>query len=146
MVMIKPDLVSLDRSTSRLLVVEAKSSIAEIDRPFFMEQLRSYAESLGKPKTIYYVLVDNDLIRFYGEDFPEPRLLLEFPTREILKPYIGEEYSGTMSEFLMSGMTMAWLRDLAIHWKEAEPPGSDQLDPDIVDLLNTAGVHAESVP
>lgn len=144
--MIRPDLVSEDRATSRLLVVEVKSSIAEADRPFFMQQLRSYAESLGKPKTVYYVLVDNDWMRFYEEDLPEPRLLRQFRTREILKPYIGVEHTGTMSEFLMSGMTMAWLRDLAIHWKEAKPPGSDELEPDIVDLLNTAGIRAEAVP
>jgi hypothetical protein len=144
--MITPDLVSQDRSTSRFLVVEVEQSIADIDRPFLMQQLRSYAKSQGTPNTVYYVLVDNDSMRFYKEDEPEPRLLHQFPTREILQPYIGDTYTGTMSAFLMSGMTMAWLRDLSIHWKEANPPKSGELDPAILDLLNTAGVRVEAVP
>jgi hypothetical protein len=111
-----------------------------------MQQLRSYAESLGTPRTVYYVLVDNDSMRFYEEHSPEPRLLHQFRTREILEPYIGEEYTGAMSAFLMSGMTMAWLRDLSIHWKQPNPPKSGELDPAILDLLNTAGVRVEAVP
>jgi len=145
-IMIRPDLISEDREGSRLLVVEVKDSIAERDRDFFMEQLRSYAASRGKPKTIYYVLVDSDWMRFYEEDLPRPRFLREFRTREILRPYIGVDYEGNMSEFLMAGMTMAWLRDLAIHWKESSPPGSGELEPDIMDLLNKAGVQVESIP
>ena len=57
-VMIRPDLISEDREGSRLLIVEVKKSIAERDKDFFMQQLRSYAASQGTPKTIYYVLAD----------------------------------------------------------------------------------------
>ncbi len=145
-VMIRPDLVSEDRETSRLLVVEVKQSIPQKDQEFFLQQLRSYAESLGKPRTVYYVLVDNDWIRFFEDRELETRLLRQFRTREVLRPYIGADFSGKMSEFLLSGMTMAWLRDLALRWKEENPPGSDEIEPDIVDLLNKAGVRAESVP
>jgi hypothetical protein len=145
-VMIRPDLISEDREGSRLLIVEVKKSIAERDKDFFMQQLRSYAASQGTPKTIYYVLADSDWIRFYEEDSPKPRFLREFRTREVLGPYIGLDYEGVMSEFLIAGMTMAWLRDLAVHWKESNPPGSSELEPDIVDLLNKAGVRAESIP
>ncbi|HTX56262.1 MAG TPA: hypothetical protein VMD47_04080 [Candidatus Acidoferrales bacterium] len=144
--MIRPDLISEDRESSRLLIVEVKRSIAERDQDFFMDQLRSYAVSLGKPETVYYVLVDSDWIRFYKEASPEPRFLRKLGTRETLRPYIGVDYEGVMSEFLIAGMTMAWLRDLAVHWKESNPPGSDELEPDIMDLLNKAGVRVESIP
>lgn len=144
--MFRPDLVSKDLATSRLLVVEIQESIPAQDREFFMQQLRQYAEGLGMPKTVYYVLVDNERIRIYQDAEPEPRLLNEFNTRETLQPYIGADYSGVMSEFLMSGMTMAWLRDLALHWKESNPPGSSEIEPGIVKLVEQAGVHVESVP
>jgi hypothetical protein len=146
MAMTKPNLVSDDRAKSRLLVVEVKRNIVPLDEEFFIQQLRSYAERLGTPRTIYYVLVDNDRIRFYEEASPAPRLLVELPTKSILRPYIGADHIGTMSEFLMAGMTMSWLRDLAIHWKEQSPPGSDKIKADIVDLLSEVGVHMESVP
>jgi hypothetical protein len=145
-IMYRPDLVSEDRETSRLLVVEVKQSIAERDRDFFMEQLRSYAASQGRHEKVYYVLVDSDSIRFYKEDVPRPLPLAKLSTRETLRPYIGADHSGAMSEFLIAGMTMAWLRDLAVHWKESNPPGSRELEPDIVDLLEKAGVRVESMP
>lgn len=143
--MIKPDLVSDDRENSRLLLVEVKRRIDPLDEEFFIQQLRSYAKRLGVPRTIYYVLVDSERIRFYEEASPAPRLLREFRTIEILAPYVGADRSGRMSEFLMSGMTMAWLRDLAHHWKEANPPGSAEIEEDIVDLLTAADVRMESV-
>jgi hypothetical protein len=145
-IMVKPDLVSEHRETSRLLVVEVKQSIAEKDQAFFMQQLRSYAKSLGSPKTVYFVLVDNDWIRVFEEGDPEPRLLSKLPTKTTLKPYVGVEHTGAMSELLMAGMTMSWLRDLAMHWKEQDPPGSSEIKPDIVDLLTKSGVHVESMP
>lgn len=144
--MIRPDLVSEDRETSRLLVVEVQRNFAESDRAFFMKQLQEYAASLGSPRTVYYILVDNELIQIYRDDVPKPRLLAKLSTSETLEPYIGEKYSGTMSEFLMSGMTMAWLRDLASRWKEKTPPGSELIDADIVDLLTKSGVRLESIP
>ena len=143
-VAVAPDLVSEDRETSRLLVVEVQSSISDRDRDFFLRQLRSYAEALGKPKTVYYVLVDSDTIQFYEEASPPPRLLLSFSTAEVLKPYMGQSYTGEMSEFLLAGMTMAWLRDLGSHWREQNPPGSDHIAPDVIDLLTKAAVRVAS--
>ncbi len=141
--MLKPDLISEDRETSRLLIVEVKESIAEGDQDFFMSQLRLYADALGKPKTVYYVLVDGERIRFYKESEPKPQPLAEFNTRDTLRPYAGEAVSGRMSEFLLAGMTQAWLRDLTTHWKEQSPPGRGKLDeiPGLLDLLSKADVH-----
>jgi hypothetical protein len=140
--MAKPNLISEDRATSRLSVVEVKETIAERDRAFFMQQLRAYARALGHPKTIYYVLVDGENIRFYEETDAEPRLLGEFDTRYVLRPYVGEAVEGHLSEFTLAGLTMAWMRDIASHWKEQNPPGGDRIKPDIVDLLEKADVHA----
>jgi len=62
--MAKPDLMAEDRESSRLLVVEVKETISDRDRDFFMQQLRSYAD-LGRPKTVYDVLVDGRQIGIY---------------------------------------------------------------------------------
>ncbi len=141
--MTKPDLISEDRETSRLLVVEVKESILESDQDFFMHQLRAYADALGNPKTVYYVLVDGERIRFYVESVPKPQPLAEFNTREMLRPYAGEAVNGRMSEFLLAGMTQAWLRDLGTRWKEKNPPGLGRLDKisGLLDLLSKADVH-----
>lgn len=140
-IMTKPNLIAEDRETSRLLVVEVKETIADRDRDFFMQQLRSYADALGRPKTIYYVLVDGRQIGFYEETGAKPRLLRQFDTRYVLRPYVGDAVEGHMSEFTLAGLTMAWLRDIATHWKEKRPPGQDEIEPDIVALLEKADVH-----
>jgi hypothetical protein len=136
----KPDLVSADPETSRLLIVEVKDRIREGDKAFFINQMRNYAQHMGPQRTIYYILVDNDHIRFFSEKNNKPlETGTELNTKQTFKSYLLQQ-DRSFSEGYLAGVTQAWLRDLVLKWKSKDPAASDKIEPDIIDLLSRADV------
>jgi hypothetical protein len=136
-----PDIIANDEVHGRILVVEVKDTIKDVDQAYFMERLRGYARGLGRHEVVYYLLVDRDVMRFFEERGPNVRKILDLNTIKTLENYMTHKPSARFSEGFLAGLTQAWLRDLAIKWKNETPEGSESISPDLMELLHAANIQ-----
>jgi hypothetical protein len=137
-----PDIVANDKESGRILIVEVKDAIKDVDRDFFMEELRRYASALGQHSVVYYLLVDRKVMRLFEERNSQVTSLVDLDTLRTLRNYMAHEPSARFSEGFLAGLTQAWLRDLALKWKSDAPEGRERLTPELLDLLHHADIRA----
>src|SRR5947209_5238193 len=99
----RPDIVANDRESGRILIVEVKDTIKDVDRNFFMEQLRDYAHGLGSHNVVYYLLVDRNDIRLFEERAENIKSLTTLNTRRTLRNYMAHEWGSRASEGFLAG-------------------------------------------
>jgi len=124
------DISAEDREGRPVLVVRVKYDEATEDD--FWEILRGLD---GSPETIRFgMLVDPESIRIFRRDLEHPDSVAELDTTEVLSHYsprYGESkaHRGFKPIFriYLTGITTAWLSDLAGRWKEGEPPQVGEL-------------------
>lgn len=123
--LIKADVVALDVNDDPVLVAEVKANA--YDREAAKEQLIAYLRST--PTRIpFAMLVDQkhiQIFRWDGTRLSEP--VDTASTDGILTFYSPEFPEKKIFEYYMIGLVEAWLRDVAYHWKSANPPHFHEL-------------------
>jgi hypothetical protein len=74
------------------------------------------------------MVVDLDSMRIFAAEADDPaRAVASFKTAEILNAYDPEFAGKRIFHPYLTTLVVAWLRDMAYHWKSARPPGSEQV-------------------
>ncbi|WP_414586919.1 hypothetical protein [Scytonema sp. PCC 10023] len=127
----RPDFVALDKEGQVILIAEVKG----FPFNFTDEKTKIYAvlrliDYLQLVRTLipYVMLVDVENILIFqwdGKNLSEPILCLN--TADILSHYEPEFNEKKIFRFYLTGLTEAWLRDLAYHWKSEISPASKEM-------------------
>ncbi len=133
----RPDFVALDKDGQIVLIAEVKGF------PFSFQETRAknYAilrlvDYLQAAKTVipFAMLVDVDkiqILKWDGNNLSEP--IICFNTADVLSHYEPKFRDKKIFSLYLKGLTEAWLRDLAYHWKSAIPPFTKEMSE--IDLL-----------
>jgi hypothetical protein len=126
-----PDFIALDKEGQIILVAEVKGF------PFTFQdnKTKEYAilrliDYLQTAKTLipFVMLVDVENILIFkwdGKDLSQPIIRLNTP--DVLSEYEPEFSNTPIYNLYLIGLTEAWLRDLAYHWKSELPPLSNEM-------------------
>jgi hypothetical protein len=117
--------VALDKDDEPILFIQVKA------RPADAKFVRYLTETLRKAQTTipFAMLVDLDNIQVFawdGENLSEP--LCSLNTTDVLRYYAPDFDGKDTFGYYMTGLTEAWLRDLACHWKSETPPASQEME------------------
>ncbi len=117
------DLVAYDETDRPVLAVEAKAHRIEHPQET-LDHLVGLAGAID-----YWLLADPEEMRLYGGrsvgSGARPVAVLE--TKSVLVNYDPQLNGRALSQFYLVALVDAWLRDLALRWKSAEPPGTAEL-------------------
>jgi hypothetical protein len=126
-----PDFVALDKEGQIILVAEVKG----FPFSFRDKKVKHYAilrliDCLQTARTFipFAMLVDVENIVIFqwdGKKLSEP--IISFNTADILSHYEPEFSDKPIFNLYLIGLTEAWLRDLAYHWKSEFPPLSNEM-------------------
>jgi hypothetical protein len=114
--------VAYDRDGRDILAVEVKSRAIAQPEDLVTDLMHR------APAIDLWMLVDPREIRVYvrgRENGAEG--VAELDTRQVLAKYDEQFGRTTVFEPYLTTLVEAWLRDLAYHWKHADPPGSHEL-------------------
>jgi hypothetical protein len=121
-----PDLVALDKEEQIILIAEVKGlpfNFQEIKaKKYAILRLIDYLQA-AKIVIPFAMLVDvNNILIFQwdGNNLSEP--IISLNTADVLSPYEPKFRDKRIFSLYLKGLTEAWLRDLAYHWKSAIPP------------------------
>lgn len=126
-----PDFVALDKEGQVILIAEVKgfpfSFTDEKTKKYAILRLIDYLQ-LARTLIPYVMLVDVENILIFqwdGKNLSEPILCLN--TANVLSHYEPEFNDKQIFSFYLTGLTEAWLRDLAYHWKSEISPASKEI-------------------
>lgn len=126
-----PDIVALDKEEQIVLIAEVKGL------PFSFQETKSkkYAilrliDYLQAAKIVipFAMLADVNKILIFqwdGKNLSEP--ILSLNTADVLSDYEPKFRNKRIFSLYLKGLTEAWLRDLAYHWKSAIPPFTNEM-------------------
>ena len=113
----------VDRENHSIALVQVKAHPVESWPTLLQRQLARAAERVA-----FVFTVDPNCIQLYrpgGESLGEP--IVQLDTRQVLEHYDSGFSRKRVFESYLLTLVEAWLRDLAYHWKSANPPGSEDL-------------------
>ncbi|YAF93884.1 MAG: hypothetical protein AB3A66_14740 [Nodularia sp. CChRGM 3473] len=126
-----PDFVALDKDGKIVLIAEVQGFPFTFQEP----KTKKYAilrliDYLRTTKTLipFVMLVDVENIQIFqwdGNDLSAPILCLN--TVDVLSQYETEFPNKKIFSLYLTGLTEAWLRDLAYHWKSNIAPASQEI-------------------
>lgn len=126
-----PDFVALDKEGQVVLIGEVKG----FPHNFQENKTKEYAilrfiNYLQAAKTLipFAMLVDVEnivILKWNGKNWSEPIICLK--TADVLNHYEPEFSNKKIFSLYLTGLTEAWLRDLAYHWKLQIPPASEEM-------------------
>jgi hypothetical protein len=127
------DVIVDDRNGRPIALVEIMAAVTS------REELQEFTRQLSEiqdPSVTFGFIVDLENIYLLKRDNQKETFVLiaELNTREILGHY-APEFAGKDSRYVSSPifhdyvetLVEGWLRDLAYHWKSADPPGAEVL-------------------
>ncbi|WP_026736598.1 hypothetical protein [Fischerella sp. PCC 9605] len=127
----RPDVVALDKDGQVVLIAEVKgfpfSFKDKKTKEYAILRLIDYLKA-SKSLIPFAMLVDGENILIFkwdGKNLSEPLLCLN--TAETLSYYEPKFNSKQIFSLYLTGLTEAWLRDLAYHWKSEIPPASKDM-------------------
>lgn len=127
----RPDFVALDKEGQVILIGEVKGFPFNFTdgktKKYAILRLIDYLQ-LARTLIPYVMLVDVENILIFqwnGKNLSEPILCLN--TADILSHYEPEFNDKKIFTFYLTGLTEAWLRDLAYHWKSEISPASKEM-------------------
>lgn len=117
------DAAVLDRENRPVALVEVKAQPVERWATILQGRLTDLAERVD-----FILAADPNSIQLYkpeGESLGEP--IAQLDTWQVLRHYAPKYPKKRVFEPYLLALVEAWLRDLAYHWKSANPPGSEAL-------------------
>jgi hypothetical protein len=126
------DVIVDDKDDRPFMVVEIKASVA------CSEALQGFSNQLdhADASILFGMFVDLENIHLLKRDSTQDTFvnLVILDTREVLRHY-ASEFAGKDSRYVgspifhdyLETLVEGWLRDLAYHWKSANPPGVEVL-------------------
>ncbi|WP_017316637.1 hypothetical protein [Mastigocladopsis repens] len=127
----RPDFVALDKERQVILIAEIKgfpfNFTDKKTKEYAILRLIDYLQA-AKILIPFAMLVDVDKILIFkwdGKNLSEPILCLN--TANVLSHYDPEFSNKKIFSFYLTGLTEAWLRDLAYHWKSEISPASKEM-------------------
>ena len=117
------DVLAHDRRGQAVLVAEVKG-VPQSESA--LAALR-HSVALVSPPVPYAMLVDPSHIVLFSWDGKELTQLQRLETPRILRHYDPHFGDRRVFEDTLQILVEAWLRDVAFHWKSAEPPGYHEL-------------------
>jgi len=121
-----PDIAAYDAEDRPVLFLDVKGyRIAGDD---VRDELLTKFSDVARPGE-FVAIADPERVIFYrwGSD-GHPHAAAELKTPDILSHYEADAARTEIFEYYMSILLEGWLRDLALHWKSASPPGQDVLE------------------
>ncbi|MEH2001616.1 MAG: hypothetical protein V7L00_23210 [Nostoc sp.] len=126
-----PDLVALDKDEQIILIAEVKGFPFNFQetkaKKYAILRLIDYLQA-AKIAIPFAMLVDvNNILIFKwdGNNLSEP--ILSLNTADVLSHYEPKFRAKRIFSLYLKGLTEAWLRDLAYHWKSAIPPFTKEI-------------------
>lgn len=126
-----PDLVALDKEEQIILIAEVKGL------PFNFQETKAkkYAilrliDYLQAAKIVipFAMLVDvNNILIFKWDGNNLSEAIISLNTADVLSYYEPKFREQSIFSLYLKGLTEAWLRDLAYHWKSEIPPLANKL-------------------
>jgi hypothetical protein len=112
------DLVAYDAEGQPILLVKTKAGQAVLlDMATVLGSLL-----LSNPPIRFGMIVDSEKIRMIDREAPGSGHVLVLSTPEILGHYDPEFSRKRIFDNYLTVLVESWLRDLAMHWKSANPP------------------------
>jgi|SRR5579862_1347933 len=121
------DIVAIGADDEPVAIVEVIAR-RKTDRVEFEQPMVDSLKEAQRPIP-YAILVDQEEIRIFqwdGEQLSKP--ICRIPTATVLSHYEPEFGSKEIFHSYLECLVEAWLRDLAYHWKSANPPSYDRLE------------------
>ncbi|MEC4815928.1 MAG: hypothetical protein SAK29_22040 [Scytonema sp. PMC 1069.18] len=127
----RPDIVALDKEGQVVLIVKVKGFPFDFNKKKTREnailELKEYLKATHN-QIPFAMLVDLEKIFIFhwdGNQLSEPLLCLN--TGDVLSHYEPEFKNKQIFSLYLIGLTEAWLRDLAYHWKTQVPSASKEM-------------------
>jgi hypothetical protein len=127
----RPDIVALNKEGQIVLIVKVKGFPFDCNRKKTREnailELTEYLQAVNN-QIPFAMLVDLEKILIFhwdGNHLSEPLLCLN--TGDVLSHYEPEFKTKQIFSLYLIGLTEAWLRDLAYHWKTQVPSASKEM-------------------
>jgi len=117
------DVAAVDRENHAVVLVEVKVTPPEGWMNVLPDQLSRYGGQVDSVLTIDPINIQ--LYRWEKNAITGPIVRLD--TARVLQHYDQDFPKRRVFEAYMLTLVEAWLRDLAYHWKSANPPGSEEL-------------------
>jgi hypothetical protein len=126
----KADLIVVDRDWRTFGLVEVMAKVAGA------EQIEHWRHRLdqSRPSIVFGILVDPETIRLFKREQGTFAPVAELKARQVFGHYTPEFApiktrlgDIPLSRDYIRGLAGGWLRDLANHWKSANPPGTEDL-------------------
>lgn len=135
-----PDLVALDKEQQIILIAEVKGLPFNFQetkaKKYAILRLIDYLQA-AKILISFAMLVDVNKILIFkwdGNKLSEP--IISLNTADVLSYYEPKFRDKRIFSLYLKGLTEAWLRDLAYHWKSAIPPlAKEMTEIDLLQLL-----------
>jgi hypothetical protein len=126
-----PDIVALDKEGQIILIAEVKGLPLKFQGTKAQEyaslRLIDYLQA-AKIAIPFAMLVDVDkiqILKWDGNNLSEP--IVCFNTADVLSHYEPKFRDKRIFSLYLKGLTEAWLRDLAYHWKSEIPPFTNEM-------------------
>jgi hypothetical protein len=126
-----PDLIALDKDGQIILIAEVKGFPFKFQetkaKDYAISRLVDYLQAL-KIVIPFAMLVDVDkiqILKWDGNNLSGP--IVCFHTADVLSHYEPKFQEKRIFSLYLKGLTEAWLRDLAYHWKSAMPPFTKEM-------------------
>jgi len=113
----------LDKEDRAVAFVEVKVEPVDNWATVLTRQLANFDE-----RDAFILTVDLNCIQLYkpvGQNLGEPIVRLD--SKQVLQHYDPEFGRKRVFEFYLLTLVLAWLRDLAYHWKSENPPSAEEL-------------------
>ena len=118
------DAAVVDRENHAVALIQVKAHpVGDRWMAILPRQLARFGERVA-----FVLAIDPNSIALYrpeGEKLVGP--IVKLDTRQVLQHYDPEFPRKRVFEYYLLTLVEAWLRDLAYHWKSADPPGSEEL-------------------
>ncbi|MEH2294509.1 hypothetical protein [Nostoc sp.] len=126
-----PDIVALDKEEQIILIAEVKGLPFNFQetktKQYAILRLIDYLQA-AKIAIPFAMLVDVNKILIFqwdGNNLSEP--IISLNTADVLSHYEPKFRDKRIFSLYLKGLTEAWLRDLAYHWKSAIPPFTKEM-------------------
>jgi hypothetical protein len=143
----RPDFVALDKERQIILIAEVKGNPFDSNREKTKENaILQIIDFLQAEKALipFAMFVDLENILFFrwdGKNLSE--VILSLSTADVLSHYEPKFRSKQIFNLYLLGLTEAWLRDLAYHWKLEIPPFTKEMtDIGLLQLLKDGTTQA----
>lgn len=126
-----PDILALDKEGQIILIAEVKGFPLKFQGTKAQEyatlRLIDYLQA-AKIAIPFAMLIDVDkiqILKWDGNNLSKP--IVCFNTADVLSHYEPKFCDKRIFSLYLKGLTEAWLRDLAYHWKSGTPPFTKEM-------------------